>query len=228
MTSQKGGVRFAEVEEEAHNELQSSTVSESSGEEEDPQPTVQTASRKYRSFLQFGSSLTGQNGGNAESQRSARTRKSLGAFMYSKSSKQLATISKRKTIGGAQTVSTGASNPTETEGAHESRVSRSASVKVLKGRPRSLSRGPRRGRDRFRGIGNFFSTSSKRLPARPPRTVAVESIPEGTSSRIVLTLLRSRRAMSPSPTRIPIDRRDDLLKYKSEDAGHNPQDETTD
>lgn len=83
-------------------------------------------------------------------------------------------------------------------------------------RSRSMSRGPRRGRDRFRGMGAMFSTSKARNPPRPPReTGSNENIPAGTKSSKVLSIIRGRRPISPSPGR---EEKADLLKCRSEDV----------
>lgn len=92
---------------------------------------------------------------------------------------------------------------------------------VSKKRSRSMSRGPRRGRDRFRGVGQLFSTSAARNAPRPPRTTIDEDIPAGTSSKTLLKLLHKKRMVSPSPDRASSessDRRSDLLKCRSADV----------
>jgi hypothetical protein len=91
-----------------------------------------------------------------------------------------------------------------------------------KKRSRSASRGPRRGRDRFRGMGVLFSTSKTRNAPRPPRATVDEKNRDGTSGKVLLTLLRSRRMASPSPERLSAasssERRSDLLKCRSADV----------
>lgn len=67
-------------------------------------------------------------------------------------------------------------------------------------RSRSMSRAPRRGRDRFRGMGATFSTSKARNPPRPPRTTGSKpNIPATIKSSQVLSSLRGKRSMSPRP-----------------------------
>lgn len=101
-------------------------------------------------------------------------------------------------------------------------LSRVVSTK-LSNRSRSLSRGPRRGRDRFRGMGASFSTSKARDAPRRPRTAGGEEVPEGSSSRVVMSVIRSKRKVSPSPSRASASkgerkRRSDLLKCRSADV----------
>jgi hypothetical protein len=91
-------------------------------------------------------------------------------------------------------------------------------------RSRSLSRGPRRGRDRFRGVGAMFSTSKTRNAPRPPRATNNADIPAGTSSNVLLSLIRARRKGSPSRRRVSDttseqERLADLLKCRSADVG---------
>jgi hypothetical protein len=85
----------------------------------------------------------------------------------------------------------------------------SSSGAPIQKRPHSLSKGPRRGRDRFRGIGAMFSTSAKRRGARPPGDKKqtgnathsfcdAEPVGEGNSMRSMFT---SKRMVSPSPVR---------------------------
>lgn len=66
-------------------------------------------------------------------------------------------------------------------------------------RSRSMSRGPRRGRDRFRGVGAMFSTSKARNAPRPPRQYGVENVPAGMKSSKGLSILRGKRSKSPDP-----------------------------
>lgn len=68
-------------------------------------------------------------------------------------------------------------------------------------RSRSSSRGPRRGRDRFRGMGAIFSTSQVRDAPRSPRATVGGETAEGTSSKALLSFLRSKRIASPIPNR---------------------------
>lgn len=73
--------------------------------------------------------------------------------------------------------------------------------KVDNNRSRSASRGPRRGRDRFRGMGAIFSTSQVRNAPRSPRPTVKGDAAEGNSSKTLLSFLRSKRMTSPSPNR---------------------------
>jgi hypothetical protein len=85
----------------------------------------------------------------------------------------------------------------------------SSSGAPIQKRPHSLSKGPRRGRERFRGVGAMFSTSAKRRGARPPgdkkqtgnakRSFCdVEPVEEDNAVRRLFT---SKRVVSPSPVR---------------------------
>lgn len=83
-------------------------------------------------------------------------------------------------------------------------------------RSRSASRGPRRGRDRFRGVGTIFSTSKARNAPRPPRATVDGEDAEGSSSKALLSRLRAKRMASPSPTRDSFDSEHAVFKSSSE------------
>jgi hypothetical protein len=112
-------------------------------------------------------------------------------------------------------------------------LSASTSTNPIQKRPRSLSKGPRRGRDRFRGVGVLFSTSAKRRGPRPPARTSLthdgtERRNESVKTSALATFVKSKRVVSPSPARktargATVD--DTLVKFCSYDtAGPTTED----
>jgi hypothetical protein len=85
----------------------------------------------------------------------------------------------------------------------EEMLRREPTARIFKKRARSASRGPRRGRDRFRGIGAFFSNSAARHAPRPPGAAQEEETipPTNTMNKRFLAVMRSKRVLSRSPVR---------------------------
>jgi hypothetical protein len=140
-----------------------------------------------------------------------RMRKTLGTLLSPSTRNSMAGMKpeKRKTTAGF------ALNLTQSRehGAPEARspggpivedaLRREPTVGIFKRRARSASRGPRRGRERFRGIGALFSSSAARHPPRPPGAVQDDDVVlrVNSTSKRMLAVFRSRRVLSPSPTR---------------------------
>lgn len=184
-------------------------------------------------FSRFMKGDTGQNGEAVSPRKAARktltdlmSKRKTGNIVRQNSSTE--TVRTRKTVGNMHIESyndialdtddsaTAPSGPVTRFPRAPSRVANRRNMS----RSRSMSRGPRRGRERFRGVGAMFSTSKARNPPRPPRPSrdfsGVENTPAGSKSSQVLSLLRGKRPLSPGPSRpSESDAKAELLKCRS-------------
>jgi hypothetical protein len=140
-----------------------------------------------------------------------RMRKTLGSLLSPSSRNSTAGMKpeKRKTTAGfahnlPQSREHGAAQVRSPGGPIvEDAIRREPTARIFKRRARSASRGPRRGRERFRGIGALFSSSAARHPPRPPGAAQDDDVAlhVNSTSKRILAVLRSRRVLSPSPSR---------------------------